>query len=90
MRVDMTKAVGARVVIGGRLDSYSGLYPGIIEEAWLSLIVKQPLFLVGAFGEAARAVTDALTTGNPETVLAACDAPHRQECLARAETQKME
>ena len=60
MRSQMTTACDARVAIGGRLSKYSGLYPGIVEEAWSSLMSGKPLFLVGAFGGAAKAVIQAL------------------------------
>jgi len=61
MREQMTTETRARVVIGGRLTTFQGLVPGVVEEAWMSLRSKHPLFLVGAFGGAARAVSDLLT-----------------------------
>jgi SLOG-like protein/TIR domain-containing protein len=73
MREQMTRDVHARLVIGGKLDDFAGYHPGIFEEAWLSLTKNmtgepgkktgppgQALFLVGAFGGAARAVIDVL------------------------------
>ena len=58
MRENMTKSVHARLVIGGKLTGFSGYHPRILEEAWMSLKNTQPLFLVEAFGGAARAVID--------------------------------
>ena len=60
MRRLATEVTQARLVVGGALTGFKGLYPGVVEEAWLSLARRQPLFLVGAFGGAARAVIDLL------------------------------
>jgi hypothetical protein len=60
MRLQMTRQAQARVVIGGTLTGFKGLYPGVVEEAWMPVVGGQPLFLVGAFGGAARAVIDLL------------------------------
>ena len=60
MRERITALSQARLVIGGRLTGYSGMVPGVVEEAWLSLAQKKPLYVVGAFGGAARAVSDRL------------------------------
>jgi hypothetical protein len=61
MREQITRGSDARLVIGGNLRTFQGLLPGVVEEAWMSLRAQQPLYLVGAFGGAARAVTDMLT-----------------------------
>jgi hypothetical protein len=53
MREHMNRAIHARVVLGGKLVGYSGRWPGIVEEAYLLLKAKKPLFLVGGFGGAA-------------------------------------
>lgn len=60
MRREITALSHARLVIGGKLSGFSGIVPGVVEEAWLSLTQKQPLFLVGGFGGATRAVSDHL------------------------------
>ena len=60
MRQQMTEKTQARIVIGGKLVGFSGLYPGVVEEAWMSIAAKQPLYLVGFLGGAARAVIDLL------------------------------
>ena len=60
MRKQMTDAVQARIVIGGKREGFSGLYPGIVEEAWMSLVNKQPLYIVSAFGGAGYALCRAL------------------------------
>ena len=64
----------ARIVLGGtfgptekvsedgkiQLRWYSGRIPGVLEEVWLSAKAGQPVFLLGAFGGAARLVVDLL------------------------------
>jgi hypothetical protein len=58
MRQRMTNDCAARIVMGGKMEGYSGIFPGIIEEAWRSLQEKKPLYLLGGFGGAARALCD--------------------------------
>ena len=60
MRERITGLSQARLVIGGKLAGFAGLVPGVVEEAWLSLKRKQPLYVAGGFGGAARAVSDRL------------------------------
>jgi hypothetical protein len=60
MRSCITERSQARLVIGGKMKGFSGLVPGVVEEAWLSLKQNKPLYVVGGFGGAARAVADQL------------------------------
>ena len=60
MRERITALSHARLVIGGKLSGFSGIVPGVVEEAWLSLMQKKPLYVAGGFGGAARAVSDRL------------------------------
>lgn len=60
MRQAITGMSGARLVLGGKMAGHTGLVPGVIEEAWLSLFHHQPLYLAGGYGGAARAVCDLL------------------------------
>ncbi len=55
MRRVMSQLTSARVLIGGKIapklyekdtDGYSGLYPGLLEEAWQSLVAKKPLYIM--------------------------------------------
>lgn len=50
MRRTMLAETNARILLGGRVENYKGVMPGIAEEALLSLQVGQPLFLLGGFG----------------------------------------
>ena len=54
MRVALTEASDARIVLGGRIEGFKGRMPGIAEEALSALTAKQPLFLLGGFGGCAR------------------------------------
>jgi hypothetical protein len=56
MRVVLTKASDARIVLGGRVKEYKGRMPGIAEEALNALEAEQPLYLLGGFGGCARDV----------------------------------
>jgi hypothetical protein len=65
MRRVMREETQARIVLGGRVDQYKGIMPGIAEEALLSLQARQPLFLMGGFGGCARDVAETLGLVGP-------------------------
>jgi hypothetical protein len=60
MRHVMRSETDGRIVLGGRVNNYKGIMPGIAEEALLSLQARQPLFLMGGFGGCARDVAETL------------------------------
>ena len=68
MRRVMTERIAARVILGGQSEprlqadgtGYSGRFPGIAEEAWRTLNLGKPLYVVGGFGGAAALVADLL------------------------------
>jgi hypothetical protein len=63
----------ARVVLSGRTDDYSGRRPGIVEEAMIALALRQPIYVLGGFGGAAKLVGELLglaTTASPRVSLA--------------------
>lgn len=68
MREVTTHRVAARIVLGGRLTGYTGLLPGIVEEALLTLEARRPLFVLGGCGGASRLVADGLR-GRPTPAL---------------------
>jgi hypothetical protein len=70
MRKQMACDNQARIILGGRLKGYAGRYPGIAEEALETIISGAPLYIVGGFGGAARAVYDAIVHPNSGTALA--------------------
>jgi hypothetical protein len=80
-QADRTRSkVVARIVLGGTFEKtvkvaadgsvkeswYSGRMPGVLEEVLLSIKSGQPVFLIGAFGGAAKLVIDLLQgSGHP-------------------------
>jgi hypothetical protein len=65
MRKTMRDATHARIVLGGRVDNYKGVMPGIAEEAFLSFKASQPLYLMGGFGGCARDVAETMGLVSP-------------------------
>lgn len=66
MRNQMTKQNDARVILGGKTRGYKGKFPGIVEEAYLSIKAGKPTFLIGAYGGATQDVIEALLGKNPD------------------------
>ncbi len=59
MREAMTAGTDARVVLGGRIvPPFVGIWPGIVEEAYLTLRAGEPLYVAGGLGGAAALVAD--------------------------------
>ncbi|WP_455181425.1 TIR domain-containing protein [Azospirillum palustre] len=79
LRRQMTKDSQARIVLGGRMKGYAGRYPGIAEEALEAIKRKLPLYIIGGFGGAARAVFDAITQPEVENALVAAWAVHSNQ-----------
>lgn len=52
--------VAARVTLGGKVQDYSGVMPGIFEETLTALEKGCPLFLLGGFGGAAELLANAI------------------------------
>ena len=65
MRQQMGRAIGARVVLGGRVAGQQGLLPGVVEEALLAIDIRCPLYVIGGFGGCGRVLASALHGGSP-------------------------
>lgn len=65
MRQVMLSITHARIVLGGRVERYKGVMPGIAEEALLSLQARQPLYLIGGFGGCSRDIAEKLGLVSP-------------------------
>jgi len=65
MRRVMRDETWARVVLGGRVEDYDGDMPGIAEESFLSLQIRQPLFIMAGFGGCARDIAETLGLISP-------------------------
>jgi hypothetical protein len=66
MRERMSAACDVRLVLGGRLNGQSGRWPGVVEEAYLALRDRRPLFVLGGAGGAADRIAAALRGEWPE------------------------
>lgn len=62
MRKEMTRAISARIAVGGRLEGHKGVLPGVLEEILITRrgATPRPLYLLGAFGGATRLAIDLL------------------------------
>lgn len=60
MRRKMLAETQARIILGGRVDTFKGDMPGIAEEALYSLEANQPIYVMGGFGGCARDVVEAI------------------------------
>jgi hypothetical protein len=60
MRQAMTTKIDARIVLGGKISKFMGKYPGIIEEAYLTMKSEKPIYLCGGFGGATAVIIEAL------------------------------
>ena len=66
MRGFMTRNNDASIGLGGKSVGFKGKYPGVVEEAYLSIKSGKPTFLIGAFGGATQDVIEALLGNIPE------------------------
>ena len=66
MRQAMTTKIDARIVLGGRISKFMGKYPGIIEEAYLTIKSEKPVYLCGGFGGATAVIIEALLNKSSE------------------------
>jgi cellulose biosynthesis protein BcsQ len=68
MREEMERRSQARVLCGGGVRGFLGRYPGIFEEAMLTLREGEPLYVLGGFGGCARALSEVIKGGTPEAL----------------------
>lgn len=67
-QMDSAPEVRARVIIGGRMQGFIGRYPGVLEEAVITLQHGEALYLCGGFGGCTREVVRALKGENAPTL----------------------
>ncbi|UOD32169.1 hypothetical protein INH39_11155 [Massilia violaceinigra] len=60
MREKILATSHARIVLGGRVDGYRGVMPGIAEESLLAIENAQPIYILGGFGGCARDIAETL------------------------------
>ncbi len=68
MREEIVQKTRPRIMMGGRTLGFKGKYPGLVEEALLTLQAKKPLFLLGGYGGASHAICQALQGEQPEAL----------------------
>ncbi len=64
----LAKNNDAQIMLGGRMVNYSSKYPGLVEEAYEIMKAGKPLYLIGAFGGATKAIIDAVSGERPEAL----------------------
>jgi hypothetical protein len=57
---EIVPPVAARILLGGKIASYSGFLPGLFEEALFTLRNSCPLYILGGFGGSAEVLADAI------------------------------
>jgi len=59
-------AIEARIIMGGKVEGFSGFMPGLFEEALVTLEHNKPLFILGGFGGGAQILADGIlrSSGN--------------------------
>ena len=60
LRHRLNDACHVRLCLGGRRSGFAGRYPGVIEEAFLAVTDKKPLYLASFLGGATEQVVDAI------------------------------
>lgn len=65
MREEIVEKTQARIMMGGRTLGYKGKYPGLVEEALLTLQANMPLYLLGGYGGVTRVIIQALQGEQP-------------------------
>lgn len=68
MRVEMSEAAQAIIIIGGRTSQFIGKMPGVLEEILVNIKNDKPIYIAGAFGGIAKAVAGVLQ-GDEDTIL---------------------
>jgi hypothetical protein len=76
----------ARVIVGGAGIAFNGCLPGVLEEALYALEHHCPVYVIGGFGGAARALTRAVLSGEPQPELQI--AYHRQHSSSFAALER--
>lgn len=71
MRETMNNNIDARIIMAGKTFDYKGKLPGVIEEAYMCLRDKKPLYILGAFGGAGKVLKEALLGEKPAELTSA-------------------
>lgn len=63
---EVVPPIVARVMLGGKVQGFSGFLPGLFEEALVTLESQRPLYVLGGFGGAAEVLAQAMLEASPE------------------------
>jgi hypothetical protein len=66
MREKMTEECDGRVIIGGAVTGFLGCYPGIMEEAAITILKNKPLYIVGGLGGCSAAIASLILGSFPQ------------------------
>jgi len=66
MRKKMTQEMDIRIVAGAKIEGFLGKYSGVLEETYMALEAKKPVFIIGAFCGVAGKIIDALQGEQPK------------------------
>lgn len=66
MRKKMNNDSNARIFMGGACTNFKGKYPGLLEEALLSLESNTPTYFIGAFGGITKRIISSIINYKPE------------------------
>lgn len=69
MRFQMEENVNARILLGGQTHGFKGRYAGILEEFIMAQAKEHPIYLLGGFGGASKAIVDIMEGTLPENFL---------------------
>lgn len=58
MRIDSIEQSAARILLGGKVQGFTGFMPGIVEEFMIAYLSKKPIFLIGGFGGCAHVLAE--------------------------------
>ena len=74
MRRLLAEQIGACVAVGGKIEDYKGIMPGIVQEVDLASERSLPVYVAGGFGGAARQIVEERMT--PGTLPAWAERSH--------------
>jgi hypothetical protein len=66
MRKIMANESNARILLGGKQSNFLGYLPGIIEEAYYSLMANKLIYIIGGFGGAAKSLSNVIRGDVPK------------------------
>lgn len=66
MRKKMIDETNAHIIAGGKTLGFSGILPGILEEARLACNAEHPVYVMGVFGGMAEAIIKAILGESPD------------------------